>query len=306
MMGFPDRARARCRETLALAEKLDRPLSDVYAHWLLAIVFHAHRKSELALQHVARSVGIAEEQGFPQHVAWITGLRGCVGLNQGRVAAAIAALRDGMVADSTIGLRLFTPVWSADLGVALGCDGRVDEDIAAISARFDDVASTGETYAASGLHRVRSELLRLQNPSVHDEAVACLARAIEIAQTQKARLWELRISHPCCRTVARGIGRERCWRPSTTGSPWASILATCRTRDHCWMIWPEPDCSDFVDLCLCVCSGSSAAVFRPSTSAPSRRMAAILGDAARSPNDSRSLAFVRLNSPDATGVRRAH
>jgi predicted ATPase len=53
------------------------------------------------------------------------------------------------------------------------------------------------------LHRLKGELLLLQNASGTTEAESCFREAIEIAQRQQAKSWELRATMSLARLLAK-------------------------------------------------------------------------------------------------------
>lgn len=191
-LGRLDEAVEQCEEALALAERLDHPVSVAYAHWASGFVRRQRREPKAALEHAAAVMAIAEDQGFPQYIAWITGLRGGLHLDRGAFPEAIAELRKGIAANHAIGSKLFTPDNYIDLGDALGRNGEVDEGLAVIAGTIDHIARTGETKSNAEVYRVKGQLLLMRGDASADEAETNFRKAIEIARSQKARLLELR------------------------------------------------------------------------------------------------------------------
>jgi predicted ATPase len=70
--------------------------------------------------------------------------------------------------------------------------GQLEEAIALLREALDRSEATGERWFEAELHRIKGDVL-LRAPEVDPaEAETCLRKAIEVAQRQGARLWELR------------------------------------------------------------------------------------------------------------------
>jgi predicted ATPase len=68
--------------------------------------------------------------------------------------------------------------------------GQPEQGLATLDEALALVEETDERYCESELHRVRAELLLMQDEDA--EAEASLQHAIEVARRQSARSWELR------------------------------------------------------------------------------------------------------------------
>jgi len=94
------------------------------------------------------------------------------------------------------------------LAEAYGKGGQVEAGLATVAEALECVDKTGERYHEAELYRLRGELTlaqpSVQGPaaadthaqsqpaSLHEEAVACFQKAIEVARQQSAKSWELR------------------------------------------------------------------------------------------------------------------
>jgi predicted ATPase len=89
--------------------------------------------------------------------------------------------------------------------VCIECDDR-EKAGQYIEAAFLFSKTTGQPHWDAELHRVKGELLFLQDPEAVDEVTGLLHRALEIAQGQKARSLELRAATALARLL-RDQGR---------------------------------------------------------------------------------------------------
>ena len=67
--------------------------------------------------------------------------------------------------------------------------GRYDEALTLVDEAFDHVAATGEHFYDAELHRLKGEFLLSSEPRGSER---CFTSAIEVAQRQQAKSWELR------------------------------------------------------------------------------------------------------------------
>lgn len=191
-LGYPDQAKGRCAKGVALAAALDHPISAAFAHWCSGLVHLMRGEPSVALEHARATAKIAEERGFPQYAAWGSALRGAARFAQGGGAEAITEFRKGLDDCIPIGSKLFAPFLLFLLAEAYGQNGQAKEGLAAIVEAFDQVARSEERFAEAELHRVNGELLLLADAADVFEAEASFLKAIEVAQSQKAKAWELR------------------------------------------------------------------------------------------------------------------
>ena len=202
-LGYPDQARVSGAQGLALARELGHPISEAVAHWCEGAMHYWRGDLAAALDSAAALAALSEEKGFTQYIAWATVLRGAVRFEQGVGVEAIAELRDGIDACHAIGSGLLVPYWLALLARAYGRSGQVEEGLAAVADALEQVERTEERYAEAELYRVRGELLLAGDAVNRSEAEACFHRAIEIAQFQKAKGWELRAATSLARLLSQ-------------------------------------------------------------------------------------------------------
>jgi predicted ATPase len=84
--------------------------------------------------------------------------------------------------------------------------GRCDEALDVVSDALRQTEGSGERQFAAELHRIAGMALLMQEKPV--EAESSFRRAIEIARTQGARMWELRASRSLAGLLAKQGKRE--------------------------------------------------------------------------------------------------
>ena len=150
-------------------------------------------------------VAITTEQGFPAWHAQGTVYRAYAKVKNGDVMKGISLLRSGLRAYRATGTETWLPHLIALLARACEIAVQIEEAVTLLDDALQIVERTGERWLAAELYRHKGQLLLRQG---HSEAAEELYRnALNIAQEQGAKLWELRAaaSLACLR---RGQGRH--------------------------------------------------------------------------------------------------
>jgi predicted ATPase len=103
ILGYPDQALQSLREALTLAQTLAHPPS-VAPALDCATMLHQSRREQYATHERAEALmALATAQGFAQHVAQATIMRGWALAAQGQGAAGTAQMRQGLAAHQATG-----------------------------------------------------------------------------------------------------------------------------------------------------------------------------------------------------------
>jgi predicted ATPase len=197
-LGYPEQALKRSQKALALAREVDHPYSLAQTQSTGATMVHLYRRDHQAAQALAEeSVTLASEHDFRFFLAQAIMQRGRVLAEQGRVEEGIAQLRQGLAAWETAGTRYRRPTFLAWLAEAYGKAGQAEEGLIVLAEALAQVEETGERYYEAELRRLKGELLLMQGDKAEAEASfpqaeSCFQHAIEAAQRQQAKSWELR------------------------------------------------------------------------------------------------------------------
>lgn len=194
-LGYPDQALERMHQTITLARESLHPFSLAWALNFTCRIHEFRRDGEAAQQHAEAVIALATQQGFTYWLAWGTVMRGWALSVQGRAGEGVAQIREGIDAIRSTGTEIAR---SQDLGLLAGAQcmaGQVEEGLATVAEALAFVAQTEERHFEAELHRLQGELtLQANEQSQRSQAEACFQQAIEIAQHQQAKSWELRAS----------------------------------------------------------------------------------------------------------------
>ncbi|MGA8939717.1 MAG: adenylate/guanylate cyclase domain-containing protein [Acidobacteriaceae bacterium] len=199
MLGLPDEARALSERTVAHAHADGQPFGLVWALTFSSYVFAYRREPQPFLRQVDEADRLAQEQGlaFINEVS-VPQARGIAELENGRPRQAISLLTQGIDRWTKTGGNIRVPLVKAALARALALDG----DLEAAMNRIDECIE--QINRPSGQERLwLAEVLRTKGLILillkrDDEAEIQLRAAIECANQQHARSWELR----CATTLA--------------------------------------------------------------------------------------------------------
>ena len=85
---------------------------------------------------------------------------------------------------------------------------RADDGLRVVSEGLRDLEGSKRLIHRAELHRLKGELLLLQNAPGATEAESCFREAIEVARRQQAKSWELRATMSLARRLAKQGRRD--------------------------------------------------------------------------------------------------
>jgi tetratricopeptide (TPR) repeat protein len=214
-LGYPEQARQKGREAIALAHETAHPLNVAVALGTSLVACGLRHDVQLSHEYVDALFVACAEHGFSQWVligelfhAWLLAEDSDDGEGLTRMYAHLPALRANGIG---LGFGLWFFVISSEL---FGKAGHIAEAMTLIDEAFERMVS-GESYVLeSELYRLKGELLLQQEnqkpvlsvvegakgkgqkakveTEAQSEAEACFLKAAEIAQKQQAKSLELR------------------------------------------------------------------------------------------------------------------
>jgi predicted ATPase len=163
----------------------------VAQHFAL-LLYHRRREASTIQTQADALLTLATGQGFPLFVAVGIGWQGLVLAMQGRGAAGLAQMHQGMAAVLATQQALSQPVCLVLLAEAAGHAGQVEEGLRLLTEALAALAASGRGDLLAEAYRLQGEfLLRQVVPDVA-RAEASFQRALTIARRQQAKSWELR------------------------------------------------------------------------------------------------------------------
>jgi tetratricopeptide (TPR) repeat protein len=200
LLGYPDRALARSREALTLAQELSHAYSLAYALHFASTLHAWRREARLVQEKSEAEIALSNEQGF---VRWLGGgmvRLGWILTEQESAEEGIAQLHQGLAIWRAMGGELGLPSILAQLADVYGKVGRTEEGLHVLVEAMTAVHKNAERYYEAELYRLRGELLLLRdrrqemtgNRQQLEEVEESFLHAIHIARHQHAKSLELR------------------------------------------------------------------------------------------------------------------
>jgi predicted ATPase len=189
-LGYPEQAEARSTAAIAEARALAHPTS-VAVSLVIGALQLSLTGDSATLQALAEELhAVATEQGLPAYRAWATIYRGWTRVDRGDLTDGMALLSDGVTAYRATGGAMWMPRFIALLAAAHESADQLDRAAALLEDAIAAAERTGERWYTAELHRQQARLLLRRGQA--DAAETQYLKALHVARTQHARLWELR------------------------------------------------------------------------------------------------------------------
>ncbi len=194
-LGYVDQASKVAAEAMTYAEELAHPHTVVYA------ICHARgfldlfrRRPEDVQAYAERVVSLCTENGFSHWINCGRIFEGWAKIHRGEVGQGLEILRAGVLGWQKRGAQLWLPIFLTLEAEACAETGDCEAALRAIEEALAISKNTGERWAVTEVLRVKARLLQAEGRTKVQEIETLLVSALEIARSQHARSWELRVS----------------------------------------------------------------------------------------------------------------
>jgi len=205
-LGYPDRALQEAEDAMAAAEELAHPFTTCVATFFTALIRLLRRDHEAVADLAPKALQIATQRSFPLYEGWGTILIGWGLAQTGHIEEGIAHLRQGIASWRGMGAAVTV---SNALVVLAETYVQIGWTTAALQVLEEALAAAAEQQhrlCEAELHRLRGELWRRKGAL--GDAEAAFRLAVEVAQEQRARGWELRATTSLARLL-HDQGRDK-------------------------------------------------------------------------------------------------
>jgi predicted ATPase len=207
LRSYPEQAVKRAQAALTLAQALSHSHTQGYALFWAAHLYQVRREVEMVQAHAEALISLTQEQGFTYGLTCGMIMRGWTLAEQDQVEEGIAQIHKGLAAVRALGVETGQSDFLAMLAEAHRKGGQIEEGLNVLAEALARVERTGECFYEAELYRLYGELTlqkavsrkqkavpnpQLLTPSTQAEAEECFLKAIDIARTQHAKMWELR------------------------------------------------------------------------------------------------------------------
>jgi class 3 adenylate cyclase/predicted ATPase len=208
VLGYPDQALRSIAHSRSLAQEVAYPYSQALALMHSSIINYLRREAHAAQEHAEACIALSTEQGFPQYFASCTLTRGWALSERRQEHDAISAMHQVIITMKAAGLKSMIPYSQAILAEVYGKAGQTEPGLTLVTEALALVNQTEGRWYEAELYRLKGELTLqkfqvLSNPQplkpspqaeVEQEAEGYFLKALDIAQKQQAKSWELRAS----------------------------------------------------------------------------------------------------------------
>jgi adenylate cyclase len=212
-LGYPDQARQRSAEALALAHELAHPYSLARVLADASYLYWFCRDWARLQEHAEALRALAAAHGFAELYARATYRYGLALVKQGQVAEGLAQFHASMDTLQVMQSGDAQALRLTQLAELYRYTGQSEAGLHALAAAM--TADTEERFDTAGRYRSKGELLLLlSNPELH-QAETCFQHALAIARCQQARSSELRAT----------ISLSQLWQRQGKGDDARQLLA---------------------------------------------------------------------------------
>lgn len=199
--GRPDVAVRRADEALTLARELGHPFTLAFALHHAVLTHQQRGESAAAPALVDELLALANVEQFPFWATMASIAQGGQRLRDGNVADGRSAVEQGIALHRMFGADIGSTYWLALLAEGHARGGARDEALRVVDEALALVERGQERLWEAELHRLRGDVLlgafdeELRDDAdtrTRGEAAACFERALDVARSQDARLWQLR------------------------------------------------------------------------------------------------------------------
>jgi predicted ATPase len=213
--GYPERALATARESLARAQQLNHPFTLAFVLNFIAMLHGFRSEPSESRQYAEELVALSEAHGFAFFLAVGRMLEGSALLELAHDEAGVALLHQGWTSFRATGAVVASTYWRALLARAHAKAGQIDAALAMLSEGMAAAQSNEERWWEPELYRLRGELLTrnadagsISDPESGTDlpatAEACFLKALTLARQNDAKSLELRAAMSLARSWAGG------------------------------------------------------------------------------------------------------
>ena len=198
--GYPDQAERQSAEVLDLAQQLDYPVNQAFALALTGMLYQFRGETDKVKKYADAAFAIAAEYDYAQWLGMSVMLQGWVKAMSGEHAVGIAQIQQGLAGWRASGSRLSMPHNLLLLAEAQAVAELPDDALSTIDEALATSQETGERFLDAELLRLKGDLLlRCGANNTGAQAKHCFQNAIDIAQLQQSKAWQLRATVSLCK-----------------------------------------------------------------------------------------------------------
>jgi adenylate cyclase len=202
-MGYPHRALHSTLRAESVAEGFGDPGS-LLAAMIVPAWFHIFRcDPAIVLERAEGAMTFAHKHGFPYHAAQSVIMKGWALAHLGQEVKGVAQMEAGLAARKATGAEYPPAQFLGWLAEAYGKAGQASKGLRVLEEALATIDLAGDLLFEPELHRLKGELLLMQDPSNWGAATRCCQIAVEMSARLGAKSLELRAKTSLARLLAK-------------------------------------------------------------------------------------------------------
>jgi len=208
-LGYPDQASDVQAKGIQHALHHRHPLTLATSKVHQACIDASREDPVAALKHAADAVAFCDENSILLRKAEAQIVQGWAEAETGNPDLGVSKVETALALWQELGAHVFDAGWYLLLAKSYMCAGRLADARAALESAFRAAKDHNEHVQVAELHRFDGELhVATSGANRASEAEACFRKAMDVAQNQKAKLFELRAARSLARLL-QTQGKEK-------------------------------------------------------------------------------------------------
>jgi len=179
-------------QAVAYAKELEHPHSIGLTLLFSAQLCQLRREPGRARARAEEAMAVSVEHGLHAVELWCLLPRGWAAVQTGDARAGIADIREAMDRRRAMSIGAVWPWFLALLAEAHGALGQFEDGFGAVEEALQWVRRNDERLYEAEAHRIKGELLLMQDIPNPARAESCFQQALTVARHQQAKSFELR------------------------------------------------------------------------------------------------------------------
>jgi predicted ATPase len=193
LLGYPDQALGRSRESLALARELSHASTTATALSFAAWFEQRFGERQAVRARLEEGISLSTERGFLPRQTQASFLQAWLLVEQGHQEAGIAQMSKILSTERVKGVSgRWNMQFAALLADANRQTGQSIEGLKVVTEALARAQQTECSYYEAELHRIQGELLLAHTDADEQQAEICFQNALKVARRQNAKSLELR------------------------------------------------------------------------------------------------------------------
>jgi tetratricopeptide (TPR) repeat protein len=208
LLGYPQRAADKSKESLFVARELKGSPDLGSALWWSALLNLQIKNSKMASAQAEEAINLAAEHGIVSFFALTALLRGWALAQKGQISEGLHEMvqcRTELIQSGQLIILCWLYTGLAEIYLAAS---RLTEGLEAVGEGLELAQHTGTRVIEAETRRLKGELLLIGDNDATSEVAQCFRDAIELAQRQSAKSFELRATMSLARLLAKQGKRD--------------------------------------------------------------------------------------------------